>query len=284
VLTGQPLPDGWLGKNWACAQLAAQAQGELLLFTDADTYHQPQALAALVTALEGEQADVLTGFPHQETRTWGERLLVPFFSWAFFSFTPLVLAHRLKLPFLSSAVGQMLLFRRSAYQATGGHRAVRDHIAEDLALVRHAKAAGLRWRMTHVSDLIFSRMYSGGQQSFQGFSKNYFAAFDFRVLPFLFVYSWLLVMFWLPPVVLGLSLFGLAPQAQPAALAVCIGLSLLVWLLPFRFLGFDTRLALLYPLLLLAVEAVAVNSLLLSLTGKLKWKDRVLARPRWKWL
>jgi chlorobactene glucosyltransferase len=172
VLTGQPLPDGWLGKNWACAQLAAQAQGELLLFTDADTYHQPQALAALVTALEGEQADLLTGFPYQETRTWGERLLVPFFSWAFFSFTPLVLAQRVKLPFLSSAVGQMLLFRRSAYQAAGGHGAVRAHIAEDLALVRHAKAAGLRWRMTHLTDLIFSRMYSGGPANISGLFKK----------------------------------------------------------------------------------------------------------------
>jgi hypothetical protein len=104
------------------------------------------------------------------------------------------------------------------------------------------------------------------------------------VLPYLFVFTWLSVMFWLPLVVLVLSWFGLAPQAQPAALAVCIGLSLLVWLIPFRWLGFDVRLALLYPLILLAVEAVAVNSLLLSLTGKLKWKDRTLARPRWKWL
>jgi chlorobactene glucosyltransferase len=106
ALAGQALPEGWIGKNWACHQLARQARGELLLFTDADTVYQPNALSALVAAVFGEQADVLTGFPDQVMQTWGERLTVPFFSWAFLTFTPLALAYRLRLPSLSSGVGQ----------------------------------------------------------------------------------------------------------------------------------------------------------------------------------
>jgi chlorobactene glucosyltransferase len=284
VRSGAALPPGWLGKSWACEQLAAEAQGELLLFTDADTFHQPAALPALVTALEGEQADLLTGFPRQEMRTWGERLMVPFFSWAFFSFTPLALAHRTRLPFLSGAVGQMLLFRRAAYDAVGGHASVRDQIAEDLALVRRVKSAGLRWRTTRLSDLISSRMYTGGQQSFDGFSKNYFAAFDFRILPYLFVFTWLAVMFWLPPAVLALHLFGMAPLAQPAVLAACIGLSLFLWAIPYGQLGFGLRLAVLYPLTVLLMEMVALNSIRLSLTGQIQWKGRKLGPQPWKWL
>src|SRR5260370_18437595 len=44
LLTGEPLPPGWTGKSWACHQLADGARAEYLLFTDADTVHQPAAL------------------------------------------------------------------------------------------------------------------------------------------------------------------------------------------------------------------------------------------------
>ena len=98
ILDGSPPAEGRVGKNWACIQLARQATGDLLFFTDADTLHHPQTLKAIVTALVGEQADLLTGFPRQEVRTWGERLLVPFFSWALLCFIPLELAYRLRLP------------------------------------------------------------------------------------------------------------------------------------------------------------------------------------------
>ena len=125
VLVGKSPQDGLLGKNWACVQLAQQAQGDLLFFTDADTLHHPQTLRASVTALLGAQADLLTGFPRQEVRSWGERLMVPFFSWAILCFIPLELAYRLRLPALSSGVGQMLLFRREAYEAIGGHEQFR---------------------------------------------------------------------------------------------------------------------------------------------------------------
>jgi len=82
VLTGSPAPIGIAGKNWACTQLAEQAKGDLLLFTDADTVHQPGMMGGIVSALLGEKADMLTGFPRQVVKSWGERLLVPFFTWS----------------------------------------------------------------------------------------------------------------------------------------------------------------------------------------------------------
>jgi len=284
ALAGQALPEGWIGKNWACHQLARQARGELLLFTDADTVYQPNALSALVSAMDGEQADVLTGFPDQEMQTWGERLTVPFFSWAFLTFTPLALAYRLRLPSLSSGVGQALFFRRAAYDAIGGHEAVHGQIAEDLSLIRRAKAAGLRWRVTHIADLISSRMYHNGGQAIRGFAKNYFAAFEFRLLPYVFVLVWLAVMFWLPPAVLVLALLEFAPQAEIAALLACMGFSLLLWMIPYQQMGFGVGLAFLYPVTLLVSEVIAWKSLWLSITGRLSWKGRGIGRSRWRWL
>jgi chlorobactene glucosyltransferase len=283
VVRGSPPPEGYVGKNWACVQLAQQVQADLLLFTDADTLHRPDALRTIVTALIGEKADLLTGFPHQEVSSWGERLLVPFFSWAFLCFNPILLAYKFRLPWLSNAVGQMMLFRRGAYQAIGGHAQVSSSITEDLALARRIKAAGLRWRVLHITDLISCHMYGGSREAFDGFSKNLFAAFDFRLLTYSFAFLWLAVMFWEPLIVLALWFLGRAPQARPEQLAVCIGLSVLVWLIPYAELGIPIGLAVLYPVTILAIEAVAVRSVRLSLAGSLTWKGRTLAAPHWKW-
>ena len=283
VLVGSPPPEGRSGKNWACVQLAQHAKGELLFFTDADTLHSPDMLRASVIALTGEQADLVTGFPCQEVQTWGERLLVPFFEWASFCFSPLGLAYRLRLPILSNAVGQMMLFRVEAYRAIGGHDRAGDAIIDDLTLARRIKAAGLRWRVMRITDLMTCRMYQGGREAFTGFAKNLFAAFDFGLLRFLFVYFWLAVMFWEPLIVLALWVFGQVPQARPGELVVCIGFSLLLWLIPYLELGIPFGLAFVYPINLLANEVVAFKSLRLSLTGRLTWKDRRLARPHWKW-
>ena len=280
VLSGRPLEPGWLGKNWACAQLAARADGELLFFTDADTCHHPHALRALVTALQGEAADLLGGFPRQEVATWGERLIVPFFSWVVFCFTPLALGYRLRWPTLSTAVGQALLFRRDAYEAIGGHAAVRAVIVEDLELARRIKAHGRKWRMLHITDLIACRMYRGGAEAAAALSRNLFAAFGFRVAPYVFAWAWLLVLFLKPWFDVGLYALGRPIGVPLPAVLACIGLAFLVWLIPYRQLGVPDCLALPYPLVVVLLGGIALRSLWLGLRGRLVWKERAVGRPR----
>jgi chlorobactene glucosyltransferase len=284
ILDGIAPPKDQVGKNWACSQLAHQAQGDLFFFTDADTLHQPGTLSALVTALVGEQADLLTGFPRQDVHSWGERLLVPFFSWATLCFNPLALAYRLRLPVLASAIGQVMLFRREAYQAIGGHARASSSIVEDLQLARQIKAAGMRWRVAYLADLISCRMYIGSRAAIKGFAKNLFAAFEFRLIPFLFVFLWLVVMFWEPIIVLVAMIFGWAPYARASELIACLGVSVLVWLIPYLELRIPFWLACLYPFTILANEVVALQSIQSSLGGHISWKGRTIPRPRWKWL
>jgi len=284
VLDGDPPPGNQVGKNWACSQLARKAQGELLFFTDADTFHQPETLKTIVTALEAEQADLLTGFPRQEVHTWGERFLVPFFSWAILCFNPLALAYRLRFPALSTALGQMMLFRREAYLTIGGHEGVRSSIVDDLMLARKIKSHGLRWRVIFIADLISCRMYRNSKDTINGFAKNLFAAFDFRLLPFLFVFIWLAIMFWEPLIILMFMSFGQTPHIQASYLFICLGLSMVLWLLPYIYMGIPYGLALLYPVTILAIEWVAFISLRNSLTGNLSWKDRKIPGAHWKWV
>lgn len=280
VLSGRPVPDGWLGKNWACAQLAEQATGELLLFTDADTAHQPQALREMAAALLGEGADLLTGFPRQETRTAGEQLIVPFFFWIVYCFTPLALAYRLRRPAIATAVGQALLFRRAAYEAIGGHAAVRGNIVEDITLARRITAGGYRWRMARLTDLITCRMYHGGRAAADGLAKNLFAVFGFRVLPYLFAWGWLVLLCLKPWLDLALYAAGRPIGVPLAAVLVCIGLALALWLFVYRQLGAPPRAAMAYPVAAAVMGAVALRALWLGLRGRLVWKGRGLGRPR----
>jgi chlorobactene glucosyltransferase len=284
VVRGDPPPAGQGGKNWACAQLAQHARGDLLFFTDADTVHAPQAVRALVAALRGERADLLTGFPCQRLGTWGERLLVPFFSWASLSFAPLWLAYRLRLPALAVAVGQVMLFRRDAYEAIGGHAGLGAAIVDDLELARRVRAIRRRWRVVSVSDLVACRMYHGGREAVEGFTRNLFAAFDYRLLVYLFVFGWMLVLFEVPLITLAAVVLTGAPDTRLVTPLACIALSLALWLLPYREIRVPLFLVPLYPATVLANVVVAGRSLVFTMSGRVAWKGRALDLPRWRWL
>jgi chlorobactene glucosyltransferase len=283
ILDGESSLEHQPGKNWACTQLARKARGDLLLFTDADTIHKPQALTQAVIAMVSEKADLVTGYPKQTLGSWGERLLVPFFSWAVFSFFPLGIAYRLDSAMLTSAVGQMMLFKQEAYLAIGGHSAVNLSVVDDLALARNIHKHQYRWRVIYIADMISCRMYQNSRDALNGFTKNLFAAFEFRLVPYLFTFTWLAIMFIEPLIILILKVAGKAPLSQISSIMACLGLSLLLWLIPYLYLRVPAWLALFYPATVISNEIAAIRSLWTSLTGDLVWKGRKIQRPNWKW-
>lgn len=279
VIRGAPLPPGWLGKNWACAQLADQARGELLLFTDADTRHQPGALRNAVAALFGRQADLLALWPLLQADGLGEQLIVPLIPWSVFSILSLPLAERLSTPVLSAGIGQFLLFRREAYREVGGHAAVRSHAAEDLALVRQIKRAGLRWRLMDGQSWVTTRMYRSMRQAWDGLRKNLYPAFGYRALPLLLAWGWLNLTAWLPLAVLARPALGPARELEPQAVvlaAVGVGAALLLWGLVLRWFGFSAWQAVLYPIRIAVGLVLAADSVWSTRTGRARWKGRRL--------
>ncbi|HEU5473315.1 MAG TPA: glycosyltransferase family 2 protein [Actinophytocola sp.] len=175
LLTGTPPPAGWTGKSWACHQLAAAATGDLLVFCDADVTLRPGALAAVEQQITAQRADVFSVFPRQETRTLGERLLVPLVDETLLGFLPHPLLAA-PVPAAAAANGQLLAFRRTAYHRLGGHAAVAGALVEDLALARRTRAQGLRLGLALGGELVTARMYPGYPAAVAGFGKSLRAA------------------------------------------------------------------------------------------------------------
>jgi chlorobactene glucosyltransferase len=285
VLNGAPLPEGWLGKHWACHQLYQASTGDLLLFTDADTRHAPGMLRASVSALLAERADLVTAFPREEIATWGEKLIVPFMGFGILTFLPLRLVQKLRWTALSVTIGQFMLFRRPAYERIGGFEAVRSEIVDDMCLGRNLLAAGGEWRFLDGTRHVSCRMYHGFWEAVNGFGKSIFAVFDYRILPYLMGWAVISLAFLEPATALisrwlGYPLTSLSPEAASLAAA----LSLVLWSLAYRRFRFPAYLVLLYPLTMFLFLLVALRSFVQTASGTATWKDRLLDRPAVRWL
>lgn len=179
LLTGDPLPTGWLGKPHACAQLAdaASPDSTVLVFVDADTVLAPDALNAAVHLLRRNDLELVCPYPRQIAESVGERLVQPLLQWSWLTILPLRLAERSMRPSLSAGNGQFLVVDRATYRRAGGHGAVRAEVLDDVALVRAVKAVGGRGGMVDGTDLATCRMYQGWAELSDGYAKSLWCAF-----------------------------------------------------------------------------------------------------------
>ena len=278
ILSGAPLPPGWIGKPWACQQLAdtAPPTADLLLFVDADTWHTPDMLRVSVATLLAEEADLLSVLPRQVLGSPAEWLSVPILPWAVLSHFPLWLTRIRPWPSLAAAVGQHMLWRRAAYQKVGGHAAARREVAEDMALARLAAARGLRVLLLPGPRHVFCRMYHRLSEVLEGFGKNLFAVFNRRWPAYLFVWLWLGVAFLSPLLALGGWLLAGWP-VSPWLAGGSVLAGGLIWALVAAISGLPPALALLYPLVVLGNIFLAFHSLGQTLTRRARWKGRPVA-------
>jgi hypothetical protein len=175
LICGQPLPDGWLGKPYACHQLAAAASSTILVFVDADVVLAPDAVAAAVGLLDG--FDLVSPYPRIVSEGPGERLVQPLLQWSWLTFLPLRAMERSPRPSLAAAGGQFLVMTRSGYERAGGHAAVRQAVLEDIELARAVKRAGGRIALADASRLAACRMYASWHALAAGYTKSLWASF-----------------------------------------------------------------------------------------------------------
>lgn len=277
--SGDP-PPGWLGKANACyclyAAMREHSTPQYVLFTDADVRFHADAVGRAVACAQAKQAGLLSIFPMQITVTWAERLAVPLLlHWTVYTFLPLPLAHSSPRRAFAAANGQFMLFKREAYEALGGHAAVRSQILEDVALARATKAAGYKAILADGGKLVRTRMYTGGREVWDGYSKNAFAFFGYSP-PLLALGILVLAALYIAPV--ALAAYALFTR-QPALLILSFakyGLGVAPRLLLAARFHYRLLDAFLHPVAILYVVAIELNSMRWALAGQSAWKGRRL--------
>ena len=283
LVRGEPLPEGWYGKPWACVQGYRAAQGDLLLFTDADTRHEPELLARAVGALRAERSDLVTVAPRQRCETFWERVVMPQI-W-------LLLALRYHPSRVNRARrqrdvianGQFILVSRESYEAVGTHGAVRDEVAEDLALAQAFLRAGRKLHFAFAERLMQTRMYRSLPELIEGWSKNVYLggrrSFPEEprlraLVPLMLLAGFL---FWLaPPVVLAITA-ATGPVGRAAAVASA--LSALFWMAISYGMRIPAWYGLLYPLGALMGLYIAARSTWRG-SRRVEWRGRIYLDQR----
>jgi glycosyltransferase involved in cell wall biosynthesis len=171
VLPAPRLEKGWTGKNNACWAGAQAARGQWLLFTDADTIHEPGHLRLAMIEAERHEVGMLSYSPRQIVRGFAQRALMPLvFSDLAATYSPTKVNDPAQR--VAAANGQFLLVRRDVYDKIGGHAGVKGAILEDVELASLTKRGKLGLRFRHAPEAVSARMYRSFGAMTQGWTKN----------------------------------------------------------------------------------------------------------------
>ena len=255
--------------------LSQYADGDYLLFTDADTVHSRHSIAWAVTNLNEHEADFLSGYVRQDLQSFGEALIVPTTYIMSAVVLPLWLIPRDNSSMLSFAVGQLVMFRRRAFEAIDGYRSVAGQISEDVFVARAVKSAGFRPVFLDIRDYVSCRMYEGYRRSFEGIAKNLYDFFKNQPVLFASVASVLVAFIVLPLALVPVELYTGNPLIRLSLFSVLA--FLLAWSLTLYDRGQKWWVPLLYPLAFVHLLYMAWKSFGRVATHLgIEWKGRVL--------
>jgi glycosyltransferase involved in cell wall biosynthesis len=171
VVQAAKLEKGWTGKNNAIWTAARKARGKWILFTDADTVHEPGDLRRAMHEAARHKAGMLSYSPRQLVSGFWQRTLMPLvFSELALAYPPAKVSDLNER--VAAANGQFLLVEREAYRKLGGHPSVKDRVLEDveLAFIAKRRRVGLRFR--YAPDALSTRMYRTTIAMIEGWTKN----------------------------------------------------------------------------------------------------------------
>ena len=276
VIDGEALPEGWLGKPWACQQGARATSAELLVFADADTTHGDRLLSRSITELQNEDADLLNVLGFQVMESFWECLVQPqIFLAVVFRHPDLERSARSSQWQDGVANGQFMLMPRTSYEAIGGHESVRDRVLEDLALAQTVKRHGRTFVIRMAMDDLTTRMYhslggliAGWSRLIQmGSTQGQPLVSSFGVVAVATFCFWIV-----PPLMLLSALLGFGGETLLIWSALVCSLSVGIHAAFLHFLGAPAYYAVFYPLGSFVVLYIMIRSKVRA--SDVEWKGR----------
>lgn len=174
----QKLPDGWLGKCYACHIGAANANGKWILFTDADCWMKPDVIARALRVANRDQVDHVTLTPGVASgsvgaQAWHLAFLISLANW--------LSGVNRDRPKAYLGLGAFNLVQASAYRQCGGYESLRMTVLDDVRLGLLLQRAGKRTRAFLGGDDVECHWGTTVGEMIRIHEKNYFAAMDFRL-------------------------------------------------------------------------------------------------------
>lgn len=185
IIKGKLRPEAWVGKNWACQQLADHSNGEILIFTDADNWFESDAVLKTITSINKYDLDMLSCFPENVTKSFYEKIYSTIVEHILYSLLPLWLTLKSKKTSLAAANGQWIAIKRKAYLEIGGHERLKNSNVEDILMARLIKSKSYKLLTLSGIGIIKTRMYSNFQEIKKGFSKNMYQMLGGNIFAFL---------------------------------------------------------------------------------------------------
>jgi len=171
VVQGKPLPEGWMGKAHAIVQGYRQAKGDWLLFTDADTCHEPYLLSRVMGFILPGPVSLATAVGKQEEPGIGVTLVdLAVLSYIFMVSDRKGLADPKSRQSLVN--GQYVLITRDAYEAVGTHEAVREYSSTDVSLGYLAKLKGFLTLGIDAGEALQTTLYPSFAEAYRGWSRS----------------------------------------------------------------------------------------------------------------
>ena len=274
------LPEGWFGKPWACATGSRAARGDILCFTDADARHGLDLVARAVNAMKSRDLDMMSVAGRQELGTFWERIVQPHVFWMLATrYGGTETVNRSRRAEDKIANGQCIFVRRAAYDSIGGHDAVHDQVAEDVALAQRLFAAGKRTELILGHNELTTRMYTSLGEIMAGWRKNVFAGgreampwgrFGQMIFPALLLLPALLTL--LPLVALAGAFAVAAPHWLLLAALIALAAQATAWAAVYRWMGAPVGYALLFPLGAVVFAVIAIQAI--ARGSRVEWKGR----------
>ena len=277
VIQGKELPDGWIGKNWACHQLFNEAKGDYILFMDADTILAPGAITASMHQSKGQSADLLTVMPKRMAGCIAEKLMYPFLDWFLFSWLPMRAAHGRKNSYLSASFGQFMLFKKESYNKIGGHYSIWNNPLDDFSLGRMVKRSGLKWLLFSGAGSVDVLAGKGNVDAFMSISRSLFPAINYSFMVFMLLFSLLFGMCFIPiSTILGFD--KLSSPGSEFVFISYISLSLIAisWVIVCKKFEHSIITVVFYPLCISLMFIAAWHSVIAYNLRITTWKDRRL--------
>ena len=264
IISGTPLPAGWLGKVWACHQLSQAAEGEIFVFLDADVRLSENAIASAIAKMHGWH--FISPYPKQFSIGLPERIFQPLLHWSWLSSVPLLISQKFGIKSMSVANGQFFVVEKAAYEICGGHLKIKSEVLDDLALSKRLLESRFKGGVAEGSQVASCTMYTTFNQLVKGYQKSLWDAFG-GIFGSIFV-SFLLL-------TTGVCTF-IAALAGSKLAALSFLLIYLSRIISSIRSGQTPVTAIAHPIAVLIFIYINIYSWIGKLSGNLTWRDRVI--------